>query len=406
MAWFVSVGNLSSMVLTLLCVRHNNVSNFNLCGVIFSRKSMAAKPLTYLSCFVLLMLLAGCTRHVGHTKPTRELSSCQIIYDAGSSGTRLYVYELTAKGWLRHAGPKVGALADPVRENRGKSMSDARTVVMDVVEMLDNMRHDGPPGKNGQPEWQAFGWPTRCEIGSVAVYATGGMRLAEQRAPQASKRIWKMLNDSLSTRLEMKVTTRTLTGFEEGFFAWLALRESRMDENFGVAEMGGASVQLTFLCPDCEESRQVRVKNRAVAAFSRSFEGWGQDEAWKKFSGSSACETGAGLRDPNWHVDKCKRAMRLSADAVASIKSQLGNRRELNWYLSGAFRYRHSTDIERYCREGMDSGFEPLTSCFRAVYQEYVLDSLGLPENAEPTGVDWTLGAVVCAVTRCLEQLP
>ena len=42
--------------------------------------------------------------------------TCHIMYDAGSSGTRLYIYEQQDSIWVPHEGPKVGALADPVRE--------------------------------------------------------------------------------------------------------------------------------------------------------------------------------------------------------------------------------------------------------------------------------------------------
>ncbi len=53
-------------------------------------------------------------------------SSCNIIFDAGSSGTRLYIFEQQGEQWLSHAGPKVSALADPVREIRGKTWARIR----------------------------------------------------------------------------------------------------------------------------------------------------------------------------------------------------------------------------------------------------------------------------------------
>ncbi|MFI5391458.1 MAG: nucleoside phosphatase, partial [Bacteriovoracales bacterium] len=49
-------------------------------------------------------------------------ADCRIIFDAGSSGTRLYIYEKGSgeNAWIEHEGPKVEAIADPVREIRGK----------------------------------------------------------------------------------------------------------------------------------------------------------------------------------------------------------------------------------------------------------------------------------------------
>ena len=71
--------------------------------------------------------------------------------------------------------------------------------------------------------------------------------------------------------------------------------------------------------------------------------------------------------------------------------------------MSDAFRYMKRSDIDQFCRKGIDSGYQQESSCFRAVYLQEVLTYLGLPEDTETTDADWTLGAVVCTATRCLE---
>ena len=92
------------------------------------------------------------------------------------------------------------------------------------------------------------------------------------------------------------------------------------------------------------------------------------------------------------------------SEAAAEVMRSVGKQHGLRWFLSGAFRYMKDTDIDQFCRLGVDSGFEPESSCFRAIYlQEEVISGLGLPGNAETTDVDWTLGAVVCTATQCLE---
>ncbi|NKC13250.1 MAG: hypothetical protein GKR94_13955 [Gammaproteobacteria bacterium] len=94
-------------------------------------------------------------------------SNCQIVYDAGSSGTRLYIYEQQGDSWVEHRGPKVSALADPVREIRGKTWADADAVVAEVVGALDEVKPD-------------FDWSTQCQLDAAQVLATAGMRIAEQ----------------------------------------------------------------------------------------------------------------------------------------------------------------------------------------------------------------------------------
>ena len=351
-----------------------------------------------------LLLLSACTTRYERTQAKADVSACHIIYDAGSKRTRLYIYQQTATGWLKHRGPRTDALANPVRAIRGKTMADAGTVVDDIVAALDKMRRDGPVDKEDIPQWPAFDWQEQCDIDAVSVYATAGMRLAEQQDAVASEMLWGMLNDRLSAAAGLKVTTRTLSGYEEGLFAWLATREGRGDDNFGVAEMGGASIQVTFPCPFCEASRQVKVKGHSVPLYSHSFLGWGQDEAWKKLGSSAACARGAGIDNPDWSVADCAVGMAAFSDAAADIEKQIRAADGLHWYLNDAFRYMQDDDIDQFCRKGIDSGFEPLSSCFRAVYLQNVIDTLGLPADAEPGDVDWTLGAVICTVTRCLES--
>jgi len=350
------------------------------------------------------LFLGACTRQVEPDSTTADLPGCHIIYDAGSKRTRLYVYQQTDIGWLKHVGPKVGALADPVRKVRGKTMANAGAVVDDIVTALESMRSDGPPTSKGEPKWAAFDWREQCDVKTVSVYATAGMRLAEQVDLTGSELLWDMLNQRLGAAVGMDVTTRTLSGFEEGLFAWLATRENQDDDNFGVAEMGGASIQVTFPCPQCETTRQVKVEDHQVAIYSYSFLGWGQDEAWKKFGSSKACERGVGIENSEWQVVDCSVGMGGFSAAAVNTGKNIRVAETQRWYLSDAFRYMRDDDIEQFCRKGIDSGFEPVSSCFRAVYLQSVLDTLGLPADANTTDVDWTLGAVVCTATECLEK--
>ena len=348
-------------------------------------------------------LLTACSTHVERTQTGDSVSACHIVYDAGSSKTRLFIYEQSATAWLQHRGPKTGALADPVRGEHGKTMADAGSVVDDAVTALENMRRTGPIDKNGEPEWPAYDWKKHCDIKTVAVYATAGMRIAEQQDAAASEVLWKLLNERLSDKLKMNVTTRTLSEYEEGLYAWLAKREGQGDGDFGIAEMGGASIQIAFPCPECPSSKQVRVKGGLLPIYSRSFLGWGQDEAWKEFGHSSACIKGVGRVNPEWKVSDCAAGIEGFSDAAAEPMKYVSSENGLRWYLSDAFRYMKKTDIDQFCRQGVDSGFMPESSCFRAVYLQDVLDTLGLPVESEPSDVNWTLGAVVCTATRCLE---
>jgi len=352
---------------------------------------------------VLYLFVSACslTPEQGGSAP---LASCQVIYDAGSSGTRLYIYQQTTTGWEKHRGPKMAALADPVRGNRKKTMADADALTDSIVAALDGIRSNGPLNKNGDLKWHAFDWQAQCRVDKVAVYATAGMRLAERSHPANSELLWDMLNQKFSAALDMEVTTRTLTGFEEGLFAWLAAREMQQDEHFGIAEMGGASAQISFPCAECKVARPVIVQDLEIAMVSFSFLGMGQDEVWKNQPDHSQCKRGVGVNNPDWLMADCSDDIDIPDLVGRQVRGNVKKADVHRWLLAGAFGYSKSTDIDDFCRGNLDSGYGPKTSCFRAVYQPYFLNSLGVPMGSELSNADWTLGALICTVSDCLAK--
>jgi hypothetical protein len=350
---------------------------------------------------VLMIFIGACKSQVQVQSAIPDLPECHIIFDAGSKGTRLYIYEQTADGWLKHAGPRTDALADPVRGTRGKDLSDIDQVVDDLVASVEDMRRGGFLNNAGNRRVPAFDWRTRCQLKAASVFATAGMRMAEQENAAASELLWNQLNEALSQSVGIEVTTRTISGIEEGLYSWLAIREEQADDRFGMVEMGGASVQLTYPCEDCPGSRVVRVKGSDVAIASYSFLGWGQDEAWKTFGSVPACARGAGKGNPAWQVSDCAASVPVRDEREAF---SVGERQDLRWYLAGAFQYMQELDIEHFCRLGLDSGFEPYSSCFRAIYLEDLLRTLGVSPGSEKSILDWTLGAVVCKTTQCMAK--
>lgn len=333
-----------------------------------------------------------------------DAATCHVVYDAGSSGTRLYIYQQTETGWVKHSGPGMAALADPVRGNRGLTMADADAVTDSIVIALEDIRREGWAQKDGNRRWQAFDWRAQCRLDTVAVYATAGMRLAELRHPADAELLWKMLNRKLSDALGMAVITRTLTGFEEGVFAWLGIREEQVDGHFGIAEMGGASAQISFPCTACEASRQVVVQGVDVPMVSYSFLKMGQDEAWKRHSRRFACKWGVGLKNPHWQVADCTEGIEIPVSIRQAVKEVVNQADVRRWYLAGAFAYANYSDIDNYCRSNIDNGFKPERSCFRAVYQPFFLRSVGVPVSSELSAADWTLGAVICTLSACLAK--
>lgn len=354
-------------------------------------------------------------------------SDCNIIYDAGSSGTRLYIYQQQGEQWLSHAGPKVTALADPVREIRGKTWADAGWVTDEVIKALADIRADGPVS-DGKPKWPAFDWQQQCDVKSASVLATAGMRIAEQENRTHAHELWQMLSKKLSAAVGsgVKVDTRTITGFEEGLYAWLALRDDRSNDDYGIAEMGGASAQVTFPCSDCDNSRNavrtVRVDGKPVKMYSYSFLGLGQDEAPKTLTdvGSSGvpaeCAYNIGATQSGWQSASCSREIHLAdsqgvKDPYNYEAGKFGAHNQppiqqngpSQWFLTGAFAYMKPNDVASCCENGSQC-FNQQYSCFSSVYRLKYLDTLSIPATSEKVGASWTVGANICGATACLGE--
>lgn len=350
------------------------------------------------------------------------LPSCYILYDAGSSGTRLYVYERQGIDWVEHSGPKASAIADPIRQIHDKTLSDIDSVTSEIVAALDGMQANGPPLGNGKPQWLAFNWPKQCHIKAAFVYATAGMRIAEQENREKSIALWSLLNQKLRAKLgsTVLVNTRTLTGYEEGLYAFLAVRNLTKQDKIGVAEMGGASAQVTFPCPTCDISDDavqfVIVDDSPRLIYSYSFLGLGQDEAPKTLGMDKACSYGIGETQPNWQVNDCAKKINLSdsqgiRDPYNFNGGQRGTHRKIpsdqadvgNWYLTGAFNYLDPKQIDTCCIS-RGKCHNAATSCFRSVYLDKYLQLLNIPKSAEKINANWTLGAAICAADDCLQK--
>ncbi len=343
-------------------------------------------------------------------------SNCRIIYDAGSSGTRLYIYEKApgVNAWIEHEGPKVDAIADPVREIRGKKWSNMVDAVDLIPKALELIKFPGQ-------QWQAFNWEKKCNIISASVLATAGMRLAEQQQPDKSKIIWNNIKTALSKKLgkNVPIIARTLTGFEEGLYSWLSVLQMRNGKsNFGIAEMGGASAQVAFPCNSCPGSSKIILEGgKSINIFSYSFLGLGGDVAFDLFGTSPLCAYGVGSTDPKWNEKMCAETINIKTPEGikdpfnynkgkkdSSVQLPLNQTKGIEWYLTGALTLLGTALSSEKCCKSKGECFEAKTSCFRSVFFQKYMDELGIKPTAKKVDSSWTLGATICQENNCLQQ--
>ncbi len=184
-------------------------------------------------------------------------SSCVIIFNAGGSGTRLYLYTSQGSSWRENnKGPRVSPLTGPVREIRSKTWIERKWVTSEIATAFDLMAD------------LTYDWKSKCELSYVAVYTTEG--------------------------------------------TWLAAGNTSGRENFGFVEMGGASVQITFSCSGCYASidclRTIFLDKKEIDVFSYSFLGLGKDRSPVTQGFPPSCRYGAGEEEIEWTVAACNES--------------------------------------------------------------------------------------------------
>ena len=348
---------------------------------------------------------------------------CHVVVDVGTTGTRLYIYYKRGGKWIEEKGPKTEkGLAKELAEELAEGVTNHK-IVDDVVKLL---------GK-----FESFDWKDQCsDVDSIQVLATAGMRLAEKADPDGMETFWKSLRTGLHKAYGQfvdwpDITTKTITGYEEGIYAWLSIKKEReqnalTDIDFGVVEMGGGSTQVTFPCGiDCTKPRDFVVDNKTVPFSVHSFLGLGTDELPKSIGFTdipTECKYGFGAL----FVEKaCSDPIDTMLISRGKIKDPHLNRfiatpdrnHIAKWYRKGSFYYMdkelrdgNKSDVSNCCENSRDQFcYERLKSCFVTMYRPVFLGALGInyKDTAKVIWDDssWTLGALICEETDCLQKI-
>lgn len=378
-----------------------------------------------------------------------------IMVDAGSSGTRAFVYT-----W------------------------DSATEVPDVKPIYDN----GKPVKikikirladsAKDPELIERIFKPICETAEkyipnsersstpMYVFATAGMRLLQNNQQEA---VCDQVYNFISTKYKFRISrnnVRVINGVEEGVYGWLSVnhllgnfKPGNNQPYFGAMDLGGASFQIAVEVNESDkydESLLVSVGNRKIRVFSHSYLGYGVDVSSRSISKAiSAVNDNDTVTNPCFpkgynttipgkepiqvegtgDFERCAKIAKkilidgphfetINIPGIANVKKLVGM---ANLYFANAFFGLPTTstleDLKQkgteYCQknwetiakeqEGKDSLEYAHTYCYCAAYQ-YVLLTKGFgfrDGNAEIqklddiNGIDlsWAIGAMLAHVS-------
>jgi len=177
----------------------------------------------------------------------------QIIVDAGSSGSRLYIYRILPQAPL-YAKRQIKLLGNKKIKPGLASLAPAPQQVDQYVKPL--------------LQYAQSRLKTRVKLRDVAInfMATAGMRQLSHTQQQA---IYHHLKQYIKHQTPFKVgTVRTITGRWEGIYDWLAVnylnQTLQQDKTVGVMDMGGASTEITY-SPSTKDINQDAALKRKVA---------------------------------------------------------------------------------------------------------------------------------------------
>ncbi|MCL1124312.1 hypothetical protein [Shewanella surugensis] len=228
-------------------------------------------------------------------KIDEPVSHHRIVLDAGSSKTKLYFYQYDTQGkkspqhieTLTENKQTPGLANIPLAQlNDYLSQLFTPTLAKQLQDLSKAQQDDA----------------AHTLLEQIQVYSTAGMRLMStvdrnEKNQAVSTWIAQWLTDNHIDFDNSHLDVRTITGAEEGAYAWAAFNYVEDDftrQTSGILELGGASMQITYL--DKQHTNiTVSIGGQSYALASESHL-LGQDLIAKKLSQFAACNL-TGIND-------------------------------------------------------------------------------------------------------------
>lgn len=222
----------------------------------------------FISLFLVGLAMIGCTSGGNNSTPT---SAYQFVVDAGSSGSRIYIYNKLQT--------ESGLLINDLYESK---------INTPLASFANNPENAGSQGI--QPLLTSainFMHTTKSTVNlatiPTSVLGTAGMRLITESEQAA---IYQNVAATIINNDLQLQETKTISGQYEGLYSWADV--NYLQKNFntntdtnGIFEVGGASAQIAFATTQAmsESIIPALINNKLYTVYSISFLGLGQDIA-------------------------------------------------------------------------------------------------------------------------------
>ena len=212
-----------------------------------------------------LLVAAGSTASAKKKCSLPEKQKIAVI-DAGSSGSRLHVYEVYRDSTVKMLFP---VTEQEWKDCRGRALSTVANHPDSVKAYISTMTAKYPYAVKG-------------DTIPLYVLATAGMRLQPQASTEGVYEKMKKAEDCLHGFKLKKAMT--ISGRYEGLYAWIA--DNYSNNNFatttrGIIEVGGASMQITFASKSADiPEAQKLIRPQWGVIYSKSYLGGGMNQIY------------------------------------------------------------------------------------------------------------------------------
>jgi len=247
---------------------------------VFKKNHIKSKGLKLFASCLLAGLLSACGGG-----SSDGITAYTAVVDAGSSGSRIYLYSSTANGDFG----TIQTLFDYAPKNLTglSSFSNAPSQAgPQEIQPLLNYLNSFLAGQK----------LLKSQV-SINVLATAGMRTVD---PATSSAIYQSVTNSIVSSGYAPAKVETISGQNEGLYSWADINylEGALQAKttpYGIVEIGGASAQIAYISSDLKNPNILTITINGVpySIFSISYLGLGQNSARQAMINSQAA--GGGL---------------------------------------------------------------------------------------------------------------
>lgn len=331
-----------------------------------------------------------------------------VVIDAGSSGSRVYVYSFEPSDSLEKTAIKqVASLKVEPGISAYAGVKKMKPVKQYLQPLISFAKEKIPA--DAHKKTPLF-W-----------YSTAGMRLL---SPVKQRRTYKRIEKIIKQQSDFKIAAiQTISGSMEGVLMWLSANYQNQSlsskQPVGIIDMGGGSTQIVFATKSPQHTVKVHFPAKTFELFSHSFLGMGRNALRSQFTNDAACFS-QGFQLPSQayaqgQFAECQTAIMQFVQLRHKISKKIPTLPSINFVaFDGFYKMAKRLGLKTLSIQSLDKAGNKacrmkwkshspsaknanFDNCFNSAYFSILLAKYGFSPKAKLTVKEgsWTLGTAV-----------